>query len=151
MLLSSEMWDLMHLVDTNVSERFTFSIIKFWHFRVHDCGFGCRQNHKQKWVPGIFLRVKHGRRIRLTTSRLSVSRLAGKCWESQRLTTLWAFTACCRNSFPFEATQRYTFMLRIPKYLPSTCNKLYTEVAARFLEPVRPLCVLSSESNLLEC
>jgi hypothetical protein len=54
----------------------------------------------QKLVPGISLcweRVKSGRRIRLTTSLPSVSRL--QC--GSRLTTLWAFMACSRDSFTF--------------------------------------------------
>jgi hypothetical protein len=33
----------------------------------------------QKWVPGIFLEVKGGRRVRLTTSRPFVSRLFRNC------------------------------------------------------------------------
>jgi hypothetical protein len=45
--------------------------------------------------------VKGGRRVRLTTLQPSVSRLFRNMWEPRRLTTLWAFTACYRDSFTF--------------------------------------------------
>jgi hypothetical protein len=38
---------------------------------------------------------------RLTTSTPSMNRLSGQMWEPRRPTTLWASTACDRDSFTF--------------------------------------------------
>jgi hypothetical protein len=62
---------------------------------------GGRLSLWQKWVPGIFLGVKGGRRVRLAASPPSVSRLSRKCGQPQHLTTPWASMAYYRDSFTF--------------------------------------------------
>jgi hypothetical protein len=56
-------------------------------------------------IPGG---VKGGRRVRLTTLPPFVSRLSLKMWEPQPLTTLWAFTACYRETFVLPSV-KYNF------------------------------------------
>jgi hypothetical protein len=58
----------------------------------------------QKWVPGIFLGLKGGRRLKLTTSQLRRhlwDDYLEKIWEPRRLTSLWASTVRYRDSFTF--------------------------------------------------
>jgi hypothetical protein len=54
-----------------------------------------RLSPQQKWVPGIFLGIKGDNLTAICEP------IVYKTWETRRLKTLWAFTACYRDSFTF--------------------------------------------------
>jgi hypothetical protein len=56
-------------------------------------------NRNECWESSSRRGVKDGRRVRLTATPSSVSRLFRIMWEPRRLTTLWASLACYRDSF----------------------------------------------------
>jgi hypothetical protein len=60
-----------------------------------------RLSLEQKWVPGIFLRVKGSQRV-ILTSPPPVSRLSRKMWQPRRLTAQWTTAACYRDRFTFN-------------------------------------------------
>jgi hypothetical protein len=61
----------------------------------------------QKWVPGIFLGVKVWLVRKADNLTAIYEPIVKKIWEPWYLTTIWASTACYRDSFTF--TRSYDF------------------------------------------
>jgi hypothetical protein len=76
----------------------------------------------QKWVPEIF-----GRPTRKADNLTAICEpIVYKMWEPRRLTTLWASTACYRDSFTFIFTSLIIKVLTIFKM--NSCVYTYCHV-----------------------
>jgi hypothetical protein len=81
-----------------------------------------RLSLQQKCIPGIFLAVKGGCRVKLTTLLPSMRRFSRKC-EPRRLKTLWTFTACYKRSFTFFNVENVN--LRWYKWNETVNNRIW--------------------------
>jgi hypothetical protein len=68
-------------------------------------------------VPGIFLRVKGGLPARKADNLTAICEpTVWSMWEPRRLTTLWASTACYRDSFSWKWLAVYWQFLPHPEW-----------------------------------
>jgi hypothetical protein len=103
-------------------------------------------------VPGIFFRDKAQPTRKANNLTDICEPIVYKMWELRHLTTLWASTACCRDSFVFS----YFTTHRIRHIKLSESNKVLTVqdfinkrygFYLKYKDKLKKLCGLSPRSN----